>query len=63
MITVGHIAKTYGILPSEVIERASTYDIMITDVYTAWENHRQNPKDMSQFSQEQLQELLENTRK
>ena len=42
MISVGHIAKTYGLLPSEVKDRATTFDVMITDVYTTWEEYRAN---------------------
>jgi hypothetical protein len=46
MISIGHIAKTYGLLPSEVLARATTFDLMITDVYSTWENHQQNPKGL-----------------
>lgn len=59
MITIGHIAKTYGLLPSEVVSRATTFDIMITDVYTAWENYQQNPTDITQLSQEELAKIKE----
>lgn len=58
MISVGHIAKTYGLLPSEVIARATTYDLMITDVYTTWEAHKNNPTSIEDYSQEQLQEII-----
>lgn len=62
MISIGHIAKTYGLLPSEVVARATTYDLMITDVYTTWENHKSNPTDMRDLSQEQLQEILKKSK-
>lgn len=62
MIAIGHLAKTYGMLPSEVSARATAYDIMIADVYTTWENHQTNPTDIKDFSQEQLQEILDKSR-
>jgi hypothetical protein len=62
MISIGHIAKTYGLLPSEVVSRATTFDIMITDVYSTWENYQSNPTAMSNFSQEQLAEIVKRGR-
>lgn len=59
MIAIGHIAKTYGILPSEVILKATTYDLMITDVYTTWQNYQQNPNEVSNYSPDDLQTILE----
>lgn len=62
MITIGHLAKTYGMLPSEVAARATTFDLMVTDVFTTWENHTENPDDPNNYSQEQLLEIMK-TRK
>jgi hypothetical protein len=59
MISIGYLAKTYGILPSEVAARATTYDIMVTDVYTTWENHKRNPDDLKHLDQTQLQQILD----
>ena len=45
MISVGRMAEKYGMLPHEVKERATTYDIMITDVlatYLAYEEQKQS---------------------
>ena len=42
MINVGILAKTYHLLPSQVLANATTYDIMITDVLTTWENYKNN---------------------
>jgi len=58
MISIGHIARTYGLLPSEVLARATTYDIMITDVYSTWENYQKDPNATENYSQEQLLELV-----
>ena len=58
MITIGHIAKTYGLLPSEVAAKATTYDLMITDVYQAWEQYQQNPNAIENYSMDQLEAAL-----
>jgi hypothetical protein len=62
MISIGHIAKTYGLLPSEVMARATTFDLMITDVYSTWENHQQNPKGLQDYNPEELLKIKERTR-
>lgn len=59
MIAIGHIAKTYGLLPSEVAVRATTYDLMITDVYTTWQNYQQNPNEASNYKTDDLQSIME----
>ena len=40
MLNIGHIAKTYGVLPSHVLDNATTYDLMIADVMSTWEDHQ-----------------------
>jgi hypothetical protein len=65
MITIGHMAQKYHMLPSEVAERATTYDFMITDVLAAYEKY-QNAKSkggtldpkMYNLSQDQLQSII-----
>lgn len=64
MISIGHMAKTYGLLPSEVAARATTYDIMVTDVYTTWEQNEINkasgkPADLTQLDPEELKQMWE----
>jgi hypothetical protein len=67
MISIGHIAKTYGILPSQVVAQATTFDIMITDVYSTWESHQidraagRGPS-LKDYSQEQLKEIMERSK-
>jgi len=48
------LAKTYNQLPSVVLREATTFDIMVTDVYAAWEHFNQNPGDNDQYDVEQL---------
>lgn len=62
MISIGHIAKTYGVLPSEVLARGTTFDLMVADVYTTWERHQQNPNDIGNYSQEDLQKIVEKSK-
>lgn len=40
MLNVGHLAKTFGMLPSQVIEQATTYDLMIADVMGTWDDYQ-----------------------
>lgn len=42
MINVGHLAKTFGLLPSQVWHFATTYDLMIADVMSSWEEYQVN---------------------
>ena len=62
MITIGHLAKTYGMLPSQVLANATTYDIMIQDVYSAWERYNNNPNDVSQYKEDDLLKLIEKSK-
>jgi len=62
LIAIGQLAKTYGLLPSEVLARGNTFDLMVMDVFTTWERHQQNPNDAGNFSQEDLQKIVENTK-
>lgn len=64
MISIGHVAKTYGLLPSEVLARATTFDLMITDVYATWENHQLNKSsgtapNTSDYNIEDLKAMVE----
>lgn len=66
MINIGHMAKTYGLLPSEIVARATTFDLMITDVMNSWEKHQldQSRKtvDTNSYSQDELKGILEKSR-
>jgi hypothetical protein len=64
MISIGHIAKTYGLLPSEVLERATTFDLMVTDVYTTWERHENDkangrPTDLTNVDPAEIKQMWE----
>lgn len=44
----------YQKLPSEIAAQATTFDLMVTDVYSAWEKHKTNPGDADQYREEEL---------
>jgi hypothetical protein len=60
------LAKTYHKLPSEVLAHASTFDIMVYDVMTAWEQEQSDRangvKKTPELTQEQMLEMIEKTR-
>lgn len=62
MITIGHLAKMYNCLPSKVLAEATAFDIMVTDVYSAWEKYKLNPTDQNQYNPDNLEEILRKTR-
>jgi hypothetical protein len=62
LITIGHLAKMYNQLPSTVLRDATTFDIMVMDVYTTWEKHKMDPSDGSQYEQSQLEEMMRGVR-
>jgi len=41
MITIGRMAERYGMLPHDVAENATTYDLMITDVLATYDKYEQ----------------------
>lgn len=68
MITVGRMAREYGLLPSEVAQRASTYDIMVMDVVATYEQYQQQQQsgqintDLYQYSTEEMTAMMEKAR-
>jgi hypothetical protein len=64
MLTVGHLARSYGQLPSHVLGNATTYDIMIDDVYESWLRYQTRDKDQPpEVAPEVLQEIINKSRK
>lgn len=48
----------YHQLPSTILREATTFDIMVADVYATWERHKADPADNSHYQVDQLSELL-----
>ena len=40
MITIDNLAHRYGILPSEALARANTFDLAVLDISAKWERYR-----------------------
>lgn len=68
LITLDNLAHRYNCLPSEALERCTTFDLKVLDISTKWhnykneqENARLNPESKKQpadFSQDQLKAIL-----
>lgn len=53
----------YQVLPSYVNDHATTFDLMVVDVMTAWEENRDKKVDPSSYREEDLQKMLDKVRK
>tara|TARA_R110001632_G_C11230034_1_gene406497 strand:+ start:467 stop:661 length:195 start_codon:yes stop_codon:yes gene_type:complete len=64
MITIGRMAERYGMLPSQVSEECTTYDLMITDVLATFDKYQQSKAkgqvdpSVYDLSQEELQAMV-----
>lgn len=65
------MAKLYGLLPSDVASRATTYDLMVTDVLAAYEHYQavtaqggsMDPEALNEFYDvDDLKQILDKTR-
>ena len=53
----------YNQLPSQVLRDGSTFDIMVTDVYTTWEKSKADPGNTEvNYDQDQLTEIMRSVR-
>lgn len=66
-ITVDAMAERYGKLPSEVLQNASTVDLIVFDVAVSYRNHKEKQSkgqvDTNDYSQEDLEERMGRVRK
>jgi len=68
MITIGRIAEKYGMLPSQVVLNATTYDYMIMDVLQTLEAYQMQQStgnldpSIYDLSEDQMQDMLEKAR-
>jgi hypothetical protein len=69
MLNVAKMAKDLHLLPSQVESQATTYDLMVLDVYSTYTNYqtaKNNPSaavERNYYSQDQLQEILNSNNK
>lgn len=68
MVSIGRMAKEYGMLPHQIEQQATTYDFMIMDVLHTYEAYQQqkstgkiNP-NMYKLQTDELQQLMENAK-
>jgi len=72
MVTIDWVAKRYGVLPSELIARGNSIDVMMADLGVSYENHLNKKAEAKskggvapapKLSQEEMAQMLENVRK
>lgn len=66
VMLIDTIAERYGLLPSEVLTRANTFDVFIADAAIGYRNTLQdramNPDKVPDYKQEELLEILKNAK-
>lgn len=66
VLSIDAIAKRYSLLPSEVLDRASTFDLVILDTALSYQKYKQDEaegkKPVPQLSQDQMKGMLERVR-
>lgn len=74
MLTVDNLASRYGLLPSEVLARADTYDLEVLGASVKWEHHKRQeserkvpgmkgPPPIPDLSQEELLNIVTKAKK
>jgi hypothetical protein len=63
ILTLDNLGKRYGMLPSQVLNQASTFDLFIMDASMGYENHmNRDPKQIPDVPEEDLLKILEKSR-
>ena len=60
------LGKRYGKLPSEILLKADTFDLMVFDVavtYEQFQHNKQDKKHTEMYSQESIQEYWDKVKK
>ena len=61
-VMIDAMAKRYALLPSEVMSRASTFDLVIMDTAFSYENWLQNKDKPEYYNEEDLKSILATTK-
>jgi hypothetical protein len=67
-LTLHNLAKEYGLLPSEALGRASTFDLYVLDLSAKYSKHQQDVQNGNaaqknfSYSQDQLQSMIDGVR-
>ena len=68
MITLDNMAQKYGLLPSEVLDRASTFDLAVMDISTRWQREQRaraegkSTIEKPKLTQEQMLAMIKNAK-
>lgn len=62
MIAVGRMAERFGMLPHQVDQNATTYDLMIVDVLATYDEYQKNKDNPSFYKEDDLKSILEQSR-
>lgn len=62
MISIGVMARAFHLLPSQVAEWATSFDLMIMDVMTTWDEFKDNPGKQGLVSQDNLEAIIKRNR-
>lgn len=66
ILTLDNLAYRYNCLPSEALERATTFDLYVLDISTKWEQHRNDvangTSQPKQVSIAEMQAMIAKTR-
>jgi hypothetical protein len=58
ILTIDNLGKRYGMLPSEIIVRANTFDLVIMDTAMSLERHFQDSSKEGYIPEVTTEELL-----
>lgn len=68
MITIGRMAERFGMLPHQVEQQATSYDLMIMDVLATYDRYQQQKQtgklidpDVYGYTQEELKAMMDKT--
>ena len=66
LLSIDALGKRYSLLPSEVMSKASTFDLVVLDAAIGYEVYLQNKadgkKEAPKLSQEELTKMMERVR-
>ena len=60
-VTLDTLGQRYSLLPSELLSRATTFDLEIADIAISYENYKRNKANgkTPEISQDQLQKIID----
>ena len=63
IITLDNMGKRYGMLPSQIITQASTFDLVVMDAAMSFEQHaNRDPNTPPDVAEEDLLKIMERAR-